>query len=156
MVKSSHFVILNQTLNQNLFSKSCSVWHAIWECHVKKWKLSIIFGTVTFNICCQMIFIGYSLSLTCYLWLATCYLLSVYFYLKLAITCKNLFLSLVVVRLFIFLVILGYFWLYLTNIWVSWAISGSPWLSWYMRLSWAARGYIWPSLVIFEYLWLSL
>ena len=40
--------------------------------------------------------------MTCYLWLAICYLLSESFFLKFAITCKNLFLSLVVVRLVIF------------------------------------------------------
>ena len=39
---------------------------------------------------------------TCYLWLAICYLLTKSFYLKLALTCKNFFLSLVVVRLVIF------------------------------------------------------
>ena len=40
---------------------------------------------------------------TCYLWLAICYLLTKSFYLKLAITCRNFFLSLVVVRHVIFL-----------------------------------------------------
>ena len=40
--------------------------------------------------------------MTHYRWLALCYLLSESFYLKLVTTCKNLFLSLVVVRLVIF------------------------------------------------------
>ena len=42
------------------------------------------------------------LSVTCYLGLSICYLLYDAFYMKLAITCKNLFLSLIVVRLVIF------------------------------------------------------
>ena len=46
--------------------------------------------------------ICFSLSVTCSLRLAIYYLLTESFYLKLAITCKNLFLSLVVVRLVIF------------------------------------------------------
>ena len=49
-----------------------------------------------------MIAICCSLSVTCYLSLANCYLLSDSFYLQHAKTCINLFLSLVVVRLVIF------------------------------------------------------
>ena len=62
----------------------------------------VISGSVRFIICYQMIAICYSLSVTCYLWLAKCYLLSKSFHLRLDITCKNLFLSLVVVHLVIF------------------------------------------------------
>ena len=51
----------------------------------------------------MMIDIFYSLPVHCYLWLVICDLISESFYLKLVITCKNLFLSLVVVRLVIFL-----------------------------------------------------
>ena len=55
------------------------------------------FTKVTFNIFYMM---------TRYLWFVICYLISEYFFQNLAITCKNLFLSLVVVRLVIF-----YLWL---------------------------------------------
>ena len=51
---------------------------------------------------CQMIAMCNFLSVTQYLWLALIYLLSESFYLKLAVTCKNLSLSLVVVRLVFF------------------------------------------------------
>ena len=44
------------------------------------------------------------LFVTHYLWLAICYLLYESFYMKLAITPKNLFLSFVVVRLVIFII----------------------------------------------------
>ena len=56
-----------------------------------------------FIICYQMIVNCYSLSVTCYLWLAKCYLLSKSFHMRLDITCKNLFLLLVVVCHVIFL-----------------------------------------------------
>ena len=49
------------------------------------------------------------LHVMCYLLIALCYLLSEAFHLKLAITCKNLFLSLVVVRLVIFWFNVGIF-----------------------------------------------
>ena len=61
---------------------------------IKNAQFGMLFGNV----------ILYLLSDDCYLLLAICDLLSDSFYLKPATTCKNLFLSLVVVRLVIFLI----------------------------------------------------
>ena len=58
--------------------------------------------------------------ITCYLWLAICFLLSESFYLKLATTCKNWFLSLVVVRLVIFCIILTEFTILIQNYKIWW------------------------------------
>ena len=75
---------------KNLFHKSGSIWFAIWGWGIKSESLAAIYGRVTFNIWYQMTAIYNLLSVTCYL--------------KLATTCKNLFLSLVVVCLIIFIV----------------------------------------------------
>ena len=84
---------------------------------------------------------------------AICDLLSVIHYLWLTITCKNLFLSLVVVRLFIFLVILGYFWLSLTNIWVSQALPDYLGIWGSLGLPEAISGHLWLFLNISGYLY---
>ena len=55
---------------KNFSHKSCSVWYAIWECGIKSESLAAIYGTVTFNICYQIIANYYLLSVTCYMFLA--------------------------------------------------------------------------------------
>ena len=72
-----------------------------------RWLLYVC--TITFNIYPYM-------YVTYYLWLSNCYLLAESFYLKLAITFKNLFLSLVVVRLVIF-----YLWLLSRDMTIFWS-----------------------------------
>ena len=87
---------------KKIYFKRCSVGmlfdmimsHKMWKSSGHLWHCYIY----------QIIAICYSLSVPCYLWRAKCYLLSEYFHLKLDITCKNLFFSLVVVRLVIFLI----------------------------------------------------
>ena len=71
-------------------------------CYLRMWHKNLKFSChfVTF----WAISICDSLSVTCYMWLNIWI-----FYLKLATTCKNLFLSLVVVRLVIFLFLLTAF-----------------------------------------------
>ena len=90
--------------SKNFFYKSCSIWCVIWRYSIKSESYAAILSLFKLWIKSKKKFTKVTFDIF-YLWFVICDLQSVTFFLKLAITCKNLVLSLVVVHLVIFYIV---------------------------------------------------